>query len=125
MRIIKTLGFLISPMLALLGIDFALNKVVKLGKMKFSRESKKKYEEIESEYKEELIKWAKKRGINIKRPSIREQKLLKKEINVLEGELIDKFSDWLRKTRKTRDLKILLAGIEAAKMFNDHIKGRF
>lgn len=124
MRIIRTLGRLIGPMLSVVGFDFALNKLIDSGKIRFSRESSEKYEEIEYVYKQKLSEWAAKNGINVKKPSSREKNIIKDHINELESQALEEFSDFLRKKRKTRDLKILLAGIEMAKIFNEKLKDR-
>lgn len=125
MKIIKTLGLLAAPLFALLGIDFAFNKAIKNGRLRFSRESQAKYEEIESEYKQKLMEWAKRKGINFNRPSRRDEGILRKEMEIVEGEILDKFADWLKHTRKVKDLKVLFAGIEMAKVFNEHLKDKF
>lgn len=122
MRILKTLGLLIAPIFAVLGIDFTLSKLVQSGKIKLSRDSEKKYKEIESEYKQYLLEWASKKGINLKRPSNRDKEFLRKEMEAVEGEVLDKFIDFLRKNRRHRDLKILAAGAEVAKIINEHLK---
>ena len=116
---------LIAPILGLLGIDFALNELIEKGKVKLSRESEMKYKEIDSEYKQKLIAWAKKRGINLKNPSKREQSLFKEELKIAESEALDKFIDYLKANRKRRDIRALAIGAEFAKVINEKIKGRF
>lgn len=125
MRIIRTIGRLFAPTLSVIGLDFALDKVIKSGKIKFSRESSEKYDEISNKYRQQLLEWAYKKGINIKKPSYREKEILKDHIDEFESKVLEEFSDYLKKKRKTRDLKILLAGIEIAKFFNDNLKGKF
>lgn len=124
MRIIKTLAMFVAPLLSFLGVDFLISNLIKAGKLKFSKESEKKYTEIESEYKQKLISWAKKRGINIKNPNRREKDLLKKELEIVESEALDKFIDYLKANRRKRDIKILLIGTEFVKIVNEHIKNR-
>lgn len=124
MRIIKTLGMLIAPLLSLLGVDFALSSLIKKGKVKFSKESQEKYSEIETEYKKKLMAWAQKKGINVKRPSYREKEILKKELHALEGEALDRFVEYLRANRKRKDLMALAIGAELAKIINEHVKDK-
>lgn len=123
MRILKTLALLISPIFATLGLDFTFSKLIENRKIKLSKESEKKYREIESEYKQHLLEWASRKGINIKRPSYRDKEYLKKELKVVESEVLDRFMDFLRKNRKYRDIKVLIAGVEMAKIVNEHFKG--
>lgn len=124
MRIIRTLAMLIAPLFAMLGIDFTLSTLIRKGRVQLSKDSSEKYQEIESEYKQKLIAWAKKRGINTKKPNKREQELLKNEINIIEGEALDKFIDYLKANRRRKDIKALLVGTQFVKIIHEHIKNR-
>ena len=62
-------------------------------------------------------------GLQLTTKFPKDKEYLKKELKVVESEVLDRFMDFLRKNRKHRDIKVLIAGVEMAKIVNEHFKG--
>ena len=125
MKILKAASLILAPLFSLLGFDFTVSKLINTGKLSFSRDTQKKYNEIEEKYKEEIAKWVKKKGINLKSPTRREKDELNEYLVHAESDIIDKFSDYLKANRKKRELRLLYVALNAAKVYNEHMRGKF